>query len=54
MLVFSDYTGLAYIAYLGGAFELLSDSIFNRVRVTGEIMIFFLQALGSEVQVAHR
>lgn len=51
-LVFSDFTGLAYVAYLGGAFALLSDIIFNRARVTAEILNFILQALGSAVQVA--
>lgn len=50
-LVFSDFVGFAYVGYLGGAFALLSDIIFNRARITAEILNFFLQAIGSAVQV---
>jgi hypothetical protein len=50
-LVFSDFVGFAYIAYLGGAFALLCDIIFNRARVTTEVLNVFLNAAGSAVQV---
>ena len=50
-LLFSDYVGLAYLGYLGAAFALLSDIIFNRARITTEILNFILNALGSAVQV---
>lgn len=50
-LVFSDFVGLAYIAYLGGAFALLCDIIFNRARVTTEVLNALLNAAGSATQV---
>ncbi|MDR2128388.1 MAG: hypothetical protein LBP52_04915 [Burkholderiaceae bacterium] len=50
-LVFSDYTGLAYIAYLGTAFALLCDVIFNRARVTAQMLNVALHSLGS-IQIA--
>lgn len=50
-LVFSDFVGLAYIAYLGGAFALLCDIIFNRARVTAEVLNALLNAVGSAIQV---
>ena len=37
-LVFSDYLGLAYVAYLSVVFAWLSDVIFNRARVTSAIL----------------
>lgn len=37
-LVFSDYLGLAYVAYLSLVFAWLSDVIFNRARVTSAIL----------------
>ncbi len=50
-LVFSDYVGLSYVAYLGGAFTLLSDIAFNRARVTTEVLSAALNAVGSGVQI---
>ena len=50
-LVFSDYVGLAYIAYLGATFALLCDIIFNRARVTAEALNVTLHAVGSGIQV---
>lgn len=50
-LVFSDYVGFAYIGYLCGAFALLSDIIFNRARVTTEVLNFALNAIGSAIQI---
>ena len=51
-LVFSDFVGLAYLAYLGGVFAFLCDIIFNRARVTVEVLNALLNAVGSAVQVA--
>lgn len=51
-LVFSDYVGLAYIGYLSVAFAFLCDIIFNRARVTTELLSQFFSAVGSAVQVA--
>jgi hypothetical protein len=50
-LVFNDFAGFAYIAYLGGAFALLCDIIFNRARVTVEVLNALLNAAGSAIQV---
>lgn len=50
-LVFSDFVGLAYLAYLGGVFAFLCDIIFNRARVTVEVLNALLNAVGSAVQV---
>lgn len=50
-LVFSDFVGLGYIAYLGGVFALLCDIIFNRARVTVEVLNALLDAAGSAIQV---
>ncbi len=51
-LVFSDYVGLAYVGYLVGTFALLSDIIFNRARVTTELLNVVLNTVGSAIQVA--
>lgn len=51
-LVFSDFVGLGYIAYLGGVFALLCDIIFNRARGTVEVLNALLEVVGSAVQVA--
>ena len=51
-LVFSDFVGLAYLAYLGGVFAFLCDILFNRARVTVEALNALLNAVGSAVQVA--
>ena len=45
-LVFSDYVGLTYVAYLALAFALLSDVIFNRARITARILGSFGGGLG--------
>lgn len=50
-LVFNDYVGFAYIGYLGIAFAFLADIIFNRGRVTAELLNAFLKAIGSAVHV---
>ena len=50
-LVFGDYVGLSYIAYLVGAFALLSDIAFNRARLTTEVLSAALNAVGSGVQI---
>jgi hypothetical protein len=43
--------GFAYLAYLGGVFAFLCDIIFNRARVTAEVLNALLNAVGSAVQV---
>lgn len=50
-LVFNDYVGLTYLGYLGLAFAFLADIIFNRGRVTTELLNASLNAIGSAVHV---
>jgi hypothetical protein len=45
------HVGFAYLAYLGGVFAFLCDIIFNRARVTAEVLNALLNAVGSAVQV---
>jgi hypothetical protein len=51
-IVFSDYTGFAYIGYLSVVFAFLCDIIFNSGRVTVEVLGSLLQAIGSAIQIA--
>lgn len=50
-LVFNDFVGWGYLAYLGGAFALLADVVLNKVRVTTEVLSLVLDAAGSAVEV---
>lgn len=50
-IVFNDYVGFAYLGYLGVAFAFLSDILFNRARVTTEVLNLALNAVGSAVSV---
>jgi hypothetical protein len=51
-IVFSEYVGLGYFAYLGLAFAFLSDLVFNRARVTTWMLNMVLQVVGSAIRVA--
>jgi hypothetical protein len=46
-VLYSQYVGLGYVAYLGVAGAFLSDVVFNRARVTTSIVNAALQAVGS-------
>jgi hypothetical protein len=46
-IVFGDYVGMAYAAYLAGVTLLFADVVFNRARVTTEIVNIVLEAIGS-------
>ena len=50
-IVFANYVGLGYFAYLALAIALLADIAFNRARLTTEAVNMSLSALGSAVQV---
>ncbi len=50
-LVFNDYVGFGYLAYLGAAFALLGDVVLNKARVTTEMLRLVLEAAGSAVEV---
>ena len=46
-IIYDDYTGFAYIGYLVFVFALLCDIVFNRGRITTEILNMFFNAIGS-------
>jgi len=46
-IVFANYTGFAYTAYLAAVAAMLADVAFNRARVTTTIVNTALQAVGS-------
>jgi hypothetical protein len=49
-VLYADYVGLWYFAYLGVAIGLLGDIIFNRARVTTKVVNWTLSVAGSAVQ----
>lgn len=49
-ILFSDYVGLGYFAYLGVAAVFLADVIFNHARVTTEIVNAGFQLAGAAIQ----
>lgn len=51
-LVFSDYVGFGYVGYLAAAFAFLCDVLFNRGRVTAEVLNLVFEAVGSALEVA--
>jgi hypothetical protein len=48
-IIYGDYVGLMYLAYLGMVFLALCDVVLNRARVTTKIANASLQAVGSAV-----
>ena len=50
-ILFSDYVGMSYVAYLGVVFFFLCDILFNRGRITTRLLNRLLDALGSAVIV---
>lgn len=49
-VLYSQYVGLTYVAYLGAVAALLADVVFNRARVTTRLVNGALQVVGSAVQ----
>jgi hypothetical protein len=49
-IVYNQYVGLGYIAYLGVVAAFLADVLINRARVTTEVVNVFLQAIGSALK----
>ena len=45
-IIYNDYTGFAYIGYLAFVFAILCDVVFNKARVTTEVLNGCLQAIG--------
>jgi hypothetical protein len=50
-IIFADYVGFGYFAYLSIAIALLADIVFNRARLTTKVINISLNALGSTLQV---
>jgi hypothetical protein len=51
-LLFGEYVGMAYIAYLAGTFAFLADVLFNRGRITARLLQALLDGLGSAAIVS--
>jgi hypothetical protein len=51
-ILYNDYMGFGYLAYIGGIFGFLMDVAFNKARVTTEIINAILNAIGSAISVA--
>ncbi len=45
-IIYNDYTGFGYIGYLFFVFSILCDIVFNKARVTTEVINACLQAIG--------
>jgi len=51
-IIYNDYMGFGYVAYIAIIFGFLIDIIFNKARVTTEIINAILNAIGSALSVA--
>lgn len=51
-IIYNNYTGFAYVAYLTIVFAVLCDIAFNKAKVTTEIINQLLNAIGSAFSVA--
>ncbi|MDH5181301.1 MAG: hypothetical protein OEZ39_00650 [Gammaproteobacteria bacterium] len=51
-IIYSDYLGFWYLAYVGGLFLWFCDIIFNKARVTTEFINGVLNAIGSALQAS--
>jgi len=49
-IIYNDYIGFFYLAYVGTLFLLLCDIVFNKARVTTEIVNTIFNAIGSSLQ----
>lgn len=45
-IIYNDYTGFAYVGYLAFVFAILCDIVFNKAKITTEIINAILQAIG--------
>ncbi len=48
-IIYNDFLGFAYLMYLGIIFLFLCDIIFNKARITTEIVNMILNAIGSSL-----
>lgn len=51
-ILYNDYVGFGYLAYIGVIFGFLIDIAMNKARVTTELLNAFFNAIGSALQVA--
>jgi hypothetical protein len=51
-ILYNDYMGFGYLAYIGVIFGFFMDVVFNKARVTTEIINAVLNAVGSALSVA--
>ena len=51
-IIYNDYMGFGYIAYIAVIFGFLIDISFNKARVTSKIINAILNAIGSALSVA--
>jgi len=51
-IIYNSYTGFGYLAYLTIVFAILCDIVFNKAKVTTEIINLLLNAIGSTFSVA--
>lgn len=51
-ILYNDYLGFGYLIYLGIVFALFCDIVFNRARITTEIVNGILNAIGSALSAA--
>ncbi len=51
-IIYNDYTGFGYMAYIFIIFAILSDIIFNKARVTTEIINLIANIIGSTFSVS--
>jgi hypothetical protein len=51
-ILYNDYTGFGYLAYLLIVFAILCDIVFNKARITTEIINALANAIGSAFSVA--
>ena len=50
-IIYNTYLGWSYLAYVGLVFAFLCDIVFNKARVTTEIINFILSAIGNAASV---
>ena len=50
-ILFSDYVGFTYVGYLTLVFAILCDVLFNKGRITTEVLNTIFRAVGSSFQV---
>ena len=51
-ILYNDYMGFGYVAYIGVIFGFLTDVVFNAARITTQVINSILNAIGSALSVA--